>query len=78
MSSIKYEKLPCGHPGGHDHVFNVRKQTNGVKITFAVIFRFVYGSGFNNLNYLEIKQDLISKFLAPIIQNILIGNFQTS
>ena len=34
------------------------------------------GSGFHNPNYLEIKKDLISKFLAPMIQNILIGNFQ--
>ena len=36
------------------------------------------GSGFCNPNYLEIKKDLISKFLAPLIQNISIGMFQSS
>ena len=30
-------------------------------------------------NYLESKKDFISKYLAPsMIQNVLIGNFQTS
>ena len=36
------------------------------------------GPGFPNPNYLEIKKDLFSKFLTYIIQNILIGNFQSS
>ena len=36
------------------------------------------GSGIHNPNYLDIKKDLISKFHAPMIQNIPIGNFQTS
>ena len=33
---------------------------------------------FHNPNYLEIKKNLISKFLALIFQNISIWNFQTS
>ena len=37
-----------------------------------------FGSGFHDPNYLEIKKDLISKFDALVIQNILIGSFQTS
>ena len=37
-----------------------------------------FGPGFHNPNNLEIKKDTISKFLAPMIQNILNGNFQTS
>ena len=33
---------------------------------------FVFGSGFNNLNYLEIKKYLISKSLAPMFQKSIL------
>ena len=46
---------------------------------YIILFNsFFGGSGFHNPNYLEIKKDLISKFHATMIQNILIWNFQTS
>ena len=43
-----------------------------------MIVLFFSGSGFYYQNYLEIKKYLISKFLTQMIQNIFIGNFQTS
>ena len=41
-----------------------------------LIVLFFLGSGSHNQNYLQIKKDLISKFHAPMIQNVLVGTFE--
>ena len=63
-------------------VFNGDRHPNNINyiilfyiLSFSSLF---LGSGFYNPNHLEIQKELILKFLAPKIQNILIGNFQTS
>ena len=49
------------------------------KSKFNIILSYLIVMFFlGNQKYLEIKKDIISKFLAQLIQNILIGNFQTS
>ena len=61
----------------------VRYLTTICSITFTLWYYYIIlfdssvflGSGFYNLNFLEIRQDLISKFHVPMIQNWKLSNF---
>ena len=52
------------------------RNLNTYNMILSYLIAPFFGSGFRNRNYWEII-DLISKLHAPMIQNILNGNFQT-
>ena len=74
-----FQNHQTGEPQEH-HLGEVLQVRSKYKydIILSYLIVFLFSSSFCNPNYLEIKNYLISKFLAPMFQNISIGNFQTS
>ena len=65
-------------PPGEPRKYRLGEGRNPNLILYNLIDSSVFlGSGFHNPNYLEIKKYIISTFLAPMFQNISIGNIQT-
>ena len=63
------------------HFFVAQTSVTRFLSSFQKVNKFktsaIFFSGFHNPNTLKLKKYLISKFLAPMFQNISIGNFQT-